>query len=139
MPLCQGANNNQHGSAKTNADIKMTNTEATETLHHSRSILGPNVEPNVGFQETVKETEEMAKKRKTMIWIENFPEYAYTDNTKTALLRIVKLMEEQRQERKSFHHKNTHDLGLHANQAHGSNKLVSTNCNNPVLVLLAIY
>jgi hypothetical protein len=58
----------------------------------------------------VQETEEMmAKKRKMMMehrncikhiyefWIENCPEYVYT-------------MEEQKQERKSFHYKKTHNL-----------------------------
>jgi hypothetical protein len=103
-------------NAKTNAETKTHHTP-------SSSILGANLEPNVGFQEVVQETE-MAKKRKTMIehwnhikhiyefWIEDCPKYAYTDDTKTALLGIVELMlEEQKQEeRKSFHCKNTHDL-----------------------------
>jgi hypothetical protein len=65
----------------------------------------------------------MAKKRKTMIehrnrikhiykfWIQNCPEYAYTDDTRTTLLRIVNIAEEQqKQERRSFQYKNMHDL-----------------------------
>ena len=64
----------------------------------------------------------MAKKRKMMIehrnlikhvcefWIDKCPEHAHTDNTKTSLLGVVKLADEQKQERSSSHHKNTHDL-----------------------------
>jgi hypothetical protein len=80
----------------------------------TRSILGANLELDAGFQEAVLETENMAKKRKMMIehrksikhlykfWIEKCPEYA--------ALGTVELMEEQKQDRRSFHYKNTHDL-----------------------------
>jgi hypothetical protein len=80
-----------------------------------RSILGANLELDAGFQEAVLETEDMgAKKRKTMIkhrncikhlyefWIEKCPEYA--------ALGTVELTEEQKQDIRSFHYKNTHDL-----------------------------
>ena len=105
---------------------RQTNSAAYQTNNDENppvSILGANLEPDAGFQEAVQETEEMAKKRKTMIehrnrikhiyefWIDKCPEYAYTDiNTKTSLLGIVKLTDEQKQDRSSFHYKNTHDL-----------------------------
>jgi hypothetical protein len=87
-----------------------------------RSMLGANLEPNAGFQEAVQETEEMAKKRKTMIehrnrikhiyefWIDKCPEHAHADDTKEKLLGIVELTEEQKRVRSTFHCKNTHDL-----------------------------
>jgi hypothetical protein len=119
-PLHLGANNQHNDAAETET------TETTETIetrrHPTISILGANLEPNAGFQEAVAETEEMAKKRKTMIehrnrikhiyefWIENCPEYAYADDTHTELLGIVELTAEETQERRSFHYKNTHDL-----------------------------
>jgi hypothetical protein len=100
----QTANNNlPHTRAGTNAE--------TET---PRSILGANLELDAGFQEAVLETEDIAKKRKTMIehqnrikhlckfWIENCPEYA--------ALGTVELTEEQKQDRRSFQYNNTHGL-----------------------------
>jgi hypothetical protein len=97
------ANNNPHARAGTNAETKTP-----------RSILEANLELDVGFQEAVLETEDMAKKRKTMIehqdlikhlyefWIEKCPEYT--------ALGTVELTEEQKQNTKSFHYKKTHDL-----------------------------
>jgi len=101
---------------------RQTNSAAYQTNNVENppvSILGANLEPDIGFQEAVQETEEMAKKRKTMIehrnrikhiyefWIDKCPEYVYADiNTKTSLLGIVKLTDEQKQDRSSFHYKN---------------------------------
>jgi hypothetical protein len=77
-------------------------------------ILGANLELDTGFQTAVLETEDIAKKRKMMIehqnhikhlyefWIEKCPEYL--------ALGIVELTEEQKQDRRSFHYKNTHAL-----------------------------
>jgi hypothetical protein len=79
-----------------------------------RRILGANLELDSGIQEAVLETEDVAKKRKTMIehrncikhlyefWIEKCPEYV--------ALGTVELTEEQKQDRGSFHYKNTLDL-----------------------------
>jgi hypothetical protein len=44
-----------------------TKTNARPRSHPASSrILGANMEPNAGFQDAVQDTEEMAKKRKTM-------------------------------------------------------------------------
>jgi hypothetical protein len=100
---------NPHARAGTNAE--------TET---PRSILGANLELDPGFKEIVLETEHMAKKRKTMIkhrnrikhlyefWIEKCPQYV-------ALGTVELLTEEQKQDRRSFHYKNTHDLVYEGN------------------------
>jgi hypothetical protein len=78
------------------------------------NILGANLELDAGLKEAVLEPEDMAKKRKTMIehrncikhlyefWIEKCPEYV--------ALGTVELTEEQKQDRRSCHYKNTHDL-----------------------------
>jgi hypothetical protein len=64
------------------------NVENETVENPPSSILGANLEPDAGFLEAVQETEEKAKKRKTMIehrnrikhiyefWIEKCPEYA---------------------------------------------------------------
>jgi hypothetical protein len=98
------ANNNPHTRAGTNAK--------TETL---RSILGANLELDAGFQEAVLETEDMAKKRKTMIEhrnrIKHLYEFCIEKCPEYAAFRTVELTEEQkkRQQKLSLH-KNTHDL-----------------------------
>jgi hypothetical protein len=76
-PLHQGANN-QHRSDDTNAKTETKMTEMITKNETCRqhpttrsSILGANLQPNAGFQEAVEEIEEMAKKRKTMMELQN--------------------------------------------------------------------